>query len=55
MLLYTKGYKETIKMKAIENIQHSKHGEDTMLDMYLPDCEEFPVFVYFHGGCSCLG
>ena len=37
-------------MKIIENIQYSIHGEDTMLDIYLPDCEEFSVFVYFHGG-----
>ena len=28
------------------------YGEDKnqVLDIYLPDCEEFPVFVYFHGG-----
>ena len=37
-------------MKVIENIQYSKYGEDTMLDIYLPDSDEFSVFVYFHGG-----
>ena len=38
-------------MKKIENIchcdiQHPRH----YLDLYLPDSEEFDVFVYFHGG-----
>lgn len=37
-------------MRIIENIQYSIHGDYTLLDMYLPDCDEFPVFVYFHGG-----
>ncbi len=37
-------------MRVYENIQYSKYGEDTLLDMFLPDTEEFPVFVYFHGG-----
>lgn len=38
-------------MRKIENIcycdiAHPRH----YLDLYLPDCEEFDVFVYFHGG-----
>ena len=38
-------------MKVIENIRYSSIGhERQVLDLYLPDCEEFPVFVYFHGG-----
>lgn len=38
-------------MKIIENINYT-NGEITedILDIYLPDCEEFAVFVYFHGG-----
>lgn len=29
-----------------------KYGNEPlqMLDVYIPDCESFPVFVYFHGG-----
>ena len=38
-------------MKVLENIRYSSIGhERQVLDLYLPDCEEFPVFVYFHGG-----
>ncbi len=38
-------------MKVIENIRYSSIGhERQVLDLYLPDCDEFPVFVYFHGG-----
>ena len=37
-------------MREYRDIQYSIHGEYTLLDMYLPDCDEFPVFVYFHGG-----
>ena len=38
-------------MKVIKDICYSttKH-ERQVLDLYLPDCEEFPIFVYFHGG-----
>lgn len=38
-------------MKVIKDICYStlKH-ERQVLDLYLPDCKEFPVFVYFHGG-----
>lgn len=38
-------------MKTISNIPYSDIGHPAqMLDLYLPDCEEFPVFIYFHGG-----
>lgn len=38
-------------MKVLENISYSSIGhERQVLDLYLPDCDEFPVFVYFHGG-----
>ena len=37
-------------MREYRNILYGKYGEDTMLDMFLPDSEEFPVLVYFHGG-----
>lgn len=38
-------------MKKLENIYYtdSKLPQQT-LDVYLPDCDVFPVFVYFHGG-----
>ena len=36
-------------MKKVENVVY---GDDKchLLDIYLPDTTEFPVFVYFHGG-----
>lgn len=38
-------------MKVIENICYSSIGhENQKLDLYLPESEEFSVFVYFHGG-----
>lgn len=36
-------------MKVIEEISYGNHPEQ-VLDVYLPDCEEFPVFVFLHGG-----
>lgn len=43
-------------MKVIENIRYSSIGhERQVLDLYLPDCDEFPVFVYFHGGGLAKG
>ncbi len=36
-------------MKIIEDISYGQHPEQE-LDVYLPDCEEFPVFVFLHGG-----
>ncbi len=36
-------------MKTFENICYSaEHSQK--LDVYLPEREAFPVFVYFHGG-----
>ena len=38
-------------MKSYENICYSKIGHpEQMLDIHIPDCESFPVFIYFHGG-----
>lgn len=38
-------------MKLIQNISYSNIGhERQVLDIYLPDAEKFPVFVFFHGG-----
>ena len=38
-------------MKVIRDICYSTIGHEcNFLDMYLPECEEFPVFIYFHGG-----
>lgn len=38
-------------MKVLKDISYSDIGhERQVLDLYLPDCEEFPVFIYFHGG-----
>ena len=38
-------------MKIIKDIQYyaDSHSRHT-LDLYLPDVESFPVFIYFHGG-----
>lgn len=35
-------------MKVFTDIQFDSNGNK--LDLYIPDCEEFPVFVHFHGG-----
>ena len=32
-----------------ENIKYGEH-EQQVLDVHIPDCESFPVLVYFHGG-----
>ncbi len=37
-------------MKLITDICYSDKSERNKLDLYLPDCDEFPVFVHFHGG-----
>lgn len=38
-------------MKKIEDIAYTNSGLDAhLLDLYLPDEKEFPVFIYFHGG-----
>lgn len=38
-------------MKKIQDICYSTHDRETLLlDVYLPEGEAFPVFVYFHGG-----
>lgn len=36
-------------MKAITDICYCNEHKQ-YLDLYLPECESFPVFVYFHGG-----
>ena len=38
-------------MKLLENIVYKNVGSTSLaLDIYLPDSQEFSVFVYFHGG-----
>lgn len=38
-------------MKEFQDISYSDSGHPAQkLDLYLPDCEEFSVFIYFHGG-----
>lgn len=38
-------------MKKFENIPYKKTDlNECILDIYLPDAEVFPVFLYFHGG-----
>lgn len=38
-------------MKKIENVFYKETGlEKNLCDLYIPDAEEFPVYVYFHGG-----
>lgn len=41
-------------MKKITDIFYGSN-ENQCLDIYLPDCAEFSVFVYFHGGGIELG
>ncbi len=36
-------------MKSICDIRYSQDAVEC-LDIHLPDCDSFPVFVYFHGG-----
>lgn len=38
-------------MRELLNVSYGKEGLDAQkLDLYLPDAESFPLFVYFHGG-----
>lgn len=38
-------------MKILKDVFYTKENDlRRSLDIYLPDCEEFPVFIYFHGG-----
>jgi len=38
-------------MKTVLDIYYTKEKHPMqMLDLYLPDTESFPVFIYFHGG-----
>ena len=38
-------------MKLLTDICYAKReNEELLLDIYLPESEEFSVFVYFHGG-----
>lgn len=36
-------------MKTIADVKYFEYKEN-MLDVHLPDSDEFPVFMYFHGG-----
>ena len=43
-------------MKIFKDIPYSDIGhKNQILDVYIPECEEFPVFVYFHGGGLVVG
>jgi len=38
-------------MKIYSDIQYGKLGHEAQkLDLYIPDCDSFKTFVYFHGG-----
>jgi acetyl esterase/lipase len=37
-------------MKTIENLRYAAQSPSQALDIYLPECDAFDVFVYFHGG-----
>jgi len=38
-------------MKSFKDINYGNFNHpEQVLDIHLPDCDEFPVFVYFHGG-----
>lgn len=43
-------------MRVFLNIPYGKAGHEAQkLDIYLPDCDRFPVFLYFHGGALEVG
>lgn len=43
-------------MRTISDICYGKSGHTAQkLDIYLPDCDRFPVFLYFHGGALEVG
>lgn len=43
-------------MQVINDISYTQLGHPKQkLDVYLPDAEEFPVFIYFHGGGLIVG
>lgn len=43
-------------MKSYENINYGITGHpQQVLDIHLPECDTFPVFVYFHGGALEVG
>ncbi|MBQ4629944.1 MAG: alpha/beta hydrolase [Clostridia bacterium] len=38
-------------MKVVKDVNYAQiNHPQQMLDIYLPNCESFPVFIYFHGG-----
>ncbi len=38
-------------MKILKDVLYKPNGCDcNVMDIYLPEAEEFPVFIYFHGG-----
>ena len=41
-------------MKEFKDILYGEFEENN-LDIFLPDSESFPVFIYFHGGCLNSG
>lgn len=41
-------------MKSFEDIKYGFFDEQ-ILDVHIPDAEEFPVFIYFHGGGLTFG
>ena len=43
-------------MKTISNIFYTSYQHPRQsLDVHLPDCSKFPVFIYFHGGGIVAG
>lgn len=36
-------------MRTYGNVSYGEHPEQLM-DLYLPDCKEFPIYIHFHGG-----
>jgi isopentenyl phosphate kinase len=49
VIYFKKRITEVIKMKTFPDISYGTHPMH-LLNIYLPETEEFDVFVYFHGG-----
>lgn len=50
-MIYKINVEQREYMELLKDICYAKREhEELLLDIYLPDAETFPVFIYFHGG-----